>query len=489
MSSNSIETRSVSAFAPAGTRNYLAFYVNGRLHRVECDEATETLANFLRTRLRLTGTKICCAEGDCGSCTVLVGRRAQEGLVYEPTNACILFLFQVDGQHVVTVEGLSNGRDLNALQRALVEGHGVQCGFCTPGVVMALSAAGSGDCDRSDVSAKLAGNLCRCTGYLQILGAVRSVQQDPAPIDERYPAAPLFEALDELATTPAETRVGSETVVYAPVELSDALKFLDQHPSATVVAGATDLGVQINRGDPLPRAILSLGRIEKLREITLQRDRAVIGAGCTWAAINEALGAAIPQLSELLERFGAPQIRNRATIGGNLANGSPVADSLPLLYALGAEVEIASAGGARRTPVEKFYRGYKDTDLSAGELILRVFLPLPEPGWDLKLYKVSKRLDMDIATLTAAVLLQSRGDRIETARIAVGGAGPTVVRLHKTENALQGAPVSAATFAAAGEIAAAETDPRDDVRGSAEYRRLLLRNILVRFHLDCGMPH
>ncbi len=419
---------------------------------------------------------------------MLVGRRTPDGFAYEATNSCILFLYQVDGCHVVTVEGLGNERELTALQQALVEHHGIQCGFCTPGIVMALSGGYDPQADSAEVEASLAGNLCRCTGYVQILEAVHAVRPEPVPIEVRYPAASLAATLDPLDMRPVVTSDGQGGTISAPVDLSKALEFLEQHPEVTIVAGATDLAVPVNRGASPPRTILNLERIASLREIVRKPGQAIIGAGCTWSAIADSLADALPQLTDLLERFGSPQIRNRATIGGNLANASPVADSLPLLHVLGAEVEIISAQSIRRAPIDKFYRGYKDIDLSPGEIIHRILLPLPEAASNLKLYKVSKRMDMDIATLTAAFLLKRNEDRIANARLAVGGAGPTVMRLPETEALLERSPMNASTFAAAGERAASEINPQDDVRGSAHYRRLLLKNLLVRFHIDCGLP-
>ena len=485
---HSIDTEPVAASPDSESRDFLAIFVNGQPHRVDGSQAGDTLADFLRHRLRLTGTKICCAEGDCGSCTVLVGRRTPEGFTYEPTNACILFLHQVDGCHVVTIEGLGNERELSALQQALVEHHGIQCGFCTPGVVMALSGGYDPQADSASIEASLAGNLCRCTGYMQILEAVRTVGPQPAPMEEQYPAALLAATLDPLGRQPVVASDGKGGTISAPIDLSEALEFLEHHPEATIVAGATDLAVAVNRGASLPQTILSLERIDGLRKVVQEPGQAIIGAGCTWSAIADSLADELPQLSELLETFGSPQIRNRATIGGNLANASPVADSLPLLYVLGAEVEIISAQSVRRTPIDKFYRGYKDIDLNPWEIIHRIFLPLPEAASDLKLYKVSKRTYMDTATLTAAFLLKRNGGQVDNAHLAVGGAGPTVMRLPRTESFLKGSPTNANIFAAAGERAASEVSPQDDMRGSAHYRRLLLKNLLVRFHIDCGLP-
>jgi xanthine dehydrogenase small subunit len=277
--------------------------------------------------------------------------------------------------------------------------------------------------------------------------------------------------------------------VFLPIDLECACRFKAEHPGCQVVAGATDVAVRRNKGAPEPDAVLSLGRrVAGFTDAAIEGDLLRAGAGATWSQLLALAGARVPQLAAILERFGAPQIRNAATIGGNVANASPIADSLPFLYVMGASVELAGQSGSRRVPIESFYRGYKKLDLGPGELIARLEIPLPRRGDDLRLYKMSRRHALDIASFTAAVLVHRSGETIATARIALGGVGPTVVRATGAETFLAGRPFTAQTMRRAGEIAAGEITPWTDVRGSETYRRRLAENVLVKFFHDVNGP-
>ncbi len=468
-------------------RDHLVFYLNGQRRRVGGAAAFSTLTEYLRDELRLVGTKVVCAEGDCGACSVLVGRPAGDRLEYAPMDACIAFLHQLDASHVVTVEGLARDGALHPVQRAMIDGYGSQCGFCTPGIVVAL--AGHFEAGGASARRALTGNLCRCTGYWQILESAATV--DPATVPrlaELYPEAAM---LDELrAAASDEVRIGaSPRDLYLPVDLDAACRFKAEHPDCLVVAGATDVAVRRNKGAPEPSAVLALGcRIPKFVEARIEGDSLHAGAGATWSRLLELTSARVPELATILERFGAPQIRNAATIGGNVANASPIADSLPFLYVMGAVLELAGPEGRRRVPIESFHRGYKKLDLAPGELIASLEIPLPERGEDLRLYKMSRRRALDIATFTAAVLMRRSGDAIASVRLAYGGVGPTVVRLPRAEAFLAGRPFTADTMRRAGAIAAGETTPWTDVRGSETYRRRLAENVLVRFFHDVAGP-
>ena len=482
-------------------RDYLLLYVNGQRHEVRGADAFLTLSDFVRERLRLTGTKIVCAEGDCGACTVLVGRPRGTRLRYLPVDSCICFVYQVDCCHVVTVEGLTPGRrdggPLHPVQDAMVRHHGSQCGFCTPGIVMALAGAfetegGRRRAQRLDAQAlrvALSGNLCRCTGYVQIIEAGESI--DPSavpPLAQLYPERAIAADLEGAASQPVAIRTvrGNDSMeLFAPRTLEDAIVFKAGHPDAAVVSGATDLGVQHNKGLRVPRVVLDLSHVEGLSDVIAADGMLRAGAAATWTAIGEMVEDLVPEFYRIISLFGSPQIRNAGTIGGNIVNGSPIADSLPFLFVTNAEVEIAGPTGRRRVALTRLYRGYKEPDLAPDELVTEVRVPLPRHGEMLRLYKVSKRRDMDISTFTAGVLMRTSADgTIEWARVALGGVGPVVLRLARTEQWLAGRPLTEDSMRAAGRLAAQEISPISDVRGQARYRRRLAENILVKFYHD-----
>ena len=525
-------------------RDHAVLYLNGQRAEIRGPDLLLPLSTWLRERRRLTGTKVMCAQGDCGSCTVLVGRHedpADAGLTYRAIASCIGFVFQADRAHVVTVEGLKEADgSLSAVQRALVDGHGSQCGFCTPGFAAAIHAEHEqrgrvaaaeltvgGAAGRTAWAGALCGNLCRCTGYLQILDAAGSV--DPATLtrmNDRHPPAGMLSAFAEAAATPLDARFedgGRARRVVAPHTLEDAAAFKAGHPGCRVAAGATDLGVQLRRGRFDPGEVLGLsavggfGRVER-EDAGGGRRRLVIGAGATWAAVARAVERELPALSELLVRFGSPQVRNAGTVGGNLAHASPVADALPPLLALDAELELiaetgttpvspaddlagkGAAGGEkgvvpvfrrRRVPLTGFYTGHKRTALRPEELIAAVRVPLPTPAQRLCLHKASRRRDVDTATASAAVLLEFEdpaeagavGARLRGARVALGGVAATALRVPAAEDSLAGARFTEDALRAAGRLARAAVDPISDARGSAAHRSRLCENLLVKsFH-------
>jgi len=471
-------------------RDHLVIWVNGVRREVRGGDAFLTLSDWLRDRLGLVGTKIMCAEGDCGACTVLVAEPVEQGRARSlPIDACIRFLFQVDGCFVVTVDGLAKDGELAPVQQAMVECHGSQCGFCTPGFVMALA----GGCHalatgaEMDWRKELAGNLCRCTGYVSIFEAAERAGSQADWLATRFSDESWMREGVRLRRETLDVRGDLDGVpmrATCPATLDEALA-ARREPAARVVAGATDLGVLWNKGKLRPRHWLDLSRITALRSLAVEESggAAALLAGplATWTDMlrvcSERCGAAVA----VLESFGGPQIRHVGTLGGNIVNGSPIADSLPLLFALEATLDLASAAGMRSVPIHAFFKGYKQLDLAPDELLVRIRMPLPGPDDLLRLVKVSRRRDLDISTFTSAILVRRDGDRIATARVAYGGVGPTVVRMPRTEAALAGQPFTEATFQRAGDVAAGEIRPLTDVRGSADYRLQLARSVLLKF--------
>jgi xanthine dehydrogenase small subunit len=473
-------------------RDYVLFYVNGRRCQVRGETVFSSLSEFLRSDLYLPGTKVVCAEGDCGACTVLVGRIEGQRLRYETVDSCIQFLYQLDGKHVVTVEGLAGNGRLHPVQQALVDHHGSQCGFCTPGFVMALAGLceEKANTDLDSLKIGLTGNLCRCTGYLPILEAGLAI--DPAsvaPLAERYTTPALVDDLREHALSPVLIQSDGPPGAgpwrfFGPRSLEDALAFKARHPEAVIVSGATELGVLRNKGGWQPRTLLSLAGVPGLDSLDRADGTLVVGANVTWRQVEAFAREELPELYRLILRFGSPQIRNVATVVGNVAHGSPIADSLPFLLVMDAEVELAGVGGRRVIKLDGFYRGYKVKDLAPDEIITRVFVPLPAADEVLKLYKVSRRRDLDIATVGAAVRLKRAGDVITRAFVALSGVAPTVVRLPGTEAFLQGKLFTEETFREAGRRARAEVEPISDVRGARDFRLRLAENLLVKCYHD-----
>ena len=449
-------------------RDHLRLLINGREHEVRGRDVFATLANWLRAR-GATGTKIVCEEGDCGACTVLIRR----GETFLPVNSCIQSMFQLDGASIVTVEGLG----MNAVQQSMVAHHGAQCGYCTPGFVVAMTAMFETR-DRVDepcARAELVGNLCRCTGYEPIIKAACAVESVsmrrmhevyPQTIDDEQPV--LIE--DEGRT------------FFAPMTLDDALTFKRKFKPCTIVQGATDVGVWINKRAYSVAAMLSLSKIAELRDLREDDGAIVAGANVSLTELESFTRDRIPELHRILNIFGSAQIKNAGTLAGNIANGSPIGDTLPYLMVAGAMLEIASVDGTRLVDINQFYKGYKQFDLAPHEIIVRVRVPIVRDT--LKLYKVSRRRDLDISAFTAAIRLSTTDGHINAAAIAYGGVAPTVLRLKNTESFLAGKPVSADTFEAAGRIARDEIAPISDVRGSRDYRLQLAENIMCKFYYD-----
>ena len=499
-------------------RDHLVLYINGVRQTVRGRDAFLSLSDFLRSRLGLIGTKIVCSEGDCGACTVLIGRAAKRGresfatgnvaisggiasrkrlptpsappqISYLPVDSCIQFLFQLDGTHIVTVEGLRPDGQLNPVQQAMVNCHGSQCGFCTPGFVMAMTGLleETDEVDESQLRTGLTGNLCRCTGYTPIIEAgLRCNDAEHERLSELYPPAPMLTEFERLRADPITLQAewfGEPHIAACPTTLAGALEFLAAHPTATIVAGATDIGVRVNKTGRIPPVILDLNRIPGLDGVRVENNELIAGARASWTALLATCDLAVPEFGRILAVFGAPQIRHVGTLAGNIANASPIADSLPFLYVMEATLVIASAAGRREVNINDFYFGYKKLDLKPGELIAEVRIPLPAEDDLLRLYKVTRRRDLDISGFTAALRLRlSENDAITHASIALGAVGPTVLRARRTEQFLIGKPLNEGTMQAAGDMAVEEITPIDDVRRTAHYRRQLTRNIFLKFY-------
>jgi len=472
-------------------RDHILLYINGRPHELRGALAFISLSTFLREHLHLTGTKIVCAEGDCGSCTVLLGRPATGTLVYRPVCSCIQYLFQLDCTHIITIEGLKYDGRLNPIQESMVRNHGAQCGFCTPGFVVSMAALLDADHPPTECTLRrgLVGNLCRCTGYEPILKAGLDTDTTALrPLDQLYDTTAIAANLARHESEPVQLSADGR-VLSKPVTLANACAFRAAHPDCLIVSGGTDLGVQANKGLREFRTVLTTRGLRELDGLTMQDHSIIAGASTTIADLEAFAARHLPDYARMLDLFGSPPVRNAGTLGGNIANGSPIGDTMPALLVLNAEVELAAPAGTRRVNINDFYTGYRKNVLQSDELILRIRIPLPAaPHEVLKVYKVSKRKDLDISTFTAAIWMRHAERRIDDVRIAYGGVAPTILRLPRTEESLRGKPLDEASFQRAGVVARGEIKPISDVRGAAEYRLRLAENILPKFFADLVAP-
>ena len=471
------------------------------LHDVPPDR---TLLEVLREDLHCTGTKEGCGEGDCGACTVVLGERMQAAgqdpvLQLKAINSCIRLAHSVDGLALWTVEDLAHdpliahaaGHPLHPAQEAMVQCHGSQCGFCTPGFVMSLfgmyenHTLSGAALDRTGAQEALSGNLCRCTGYRPILDAAQQMAALPAaPLDQ----SAVLQKLEQLQRTQSQSE--GDFSYKAPTDLQQLLQLRAAHPQAQVVAGCTDVGLWVTKQHKRFPAVLDVTRVAALRQITAARNRLQIGAAATLTEAFAALEQHYPELHRFAARFAGLPVRNSGTLGGNVANGSPIGDSMPLLIALNAQVVLASVRGERRLPLESLYTGYRQNVMAADELLVRIDAPLhaTQPsataGSDLHLlraYKVSKRQDDDISAVCLVLRVAVQGGIVTEASIGVGGVAATPVRATQAEDALRGQPWNAATAQAAGAALQAQFNPISDMRASGAYRRQLLASLMTRF--------
>lgn len=479
--------RTIKLYFETGMSEPIRFLFRGELRELRETPPTQTILQHLREDVRCTGTKEGCAEGDCGACTVVVGSLEDGHLALKSINACIQFTPTLDGKALFTVEDLAQADGaLHPVQQALVECHGSQCGFCTPGFAMSLwgmylKQEGRAPARREIIDA-LSGNLCRCTGYRPIIDAARRMTELP-PV--AFDKAALAERLRGLQRSTGFSYTAGGQRFHVPRTLDELVALRAAHPAAVLLAGSTDVGLWVTKQLRDLGDVIYLGQVDALKSVRMDAGMLEIGAGVSLQDAYAALCERYPaELSELWQRFASLPIRNAGTLGGNVANGSPIGDSMPWLIALGSQVVLRGNEGSRVLALEDFYLGYQQKDLRAGEFVQAVRVPLPLPGLRFRTYKLAKRFDQDISAVCAAFAVTLDGATIVDARIAFGGMAAMPKRALEAEAVLRGQDWNEATLRAAMAALARDYAPLSDARASSSYRMRTAQNLLHRFWLE-----
>jgi xanthine dehydrogenase small subunit len=477
--------------------NTVRFVLDGRIVEAQGERRTTTVLDYLREQLHRTGTKEGCAEGDCGACVVMVGElnEAGTGVNYVPVNACIQLLPSLDGKSVKTVESLKKADGtLHPVQDEMVKCHGSQCGFCTPGIVMSLVNLVQvlPQPSRQQITDSLSGNLCRCTGYKPIIDAAAKAceRQSELKIDDKADVPLLKEiaraktptlSLDgEIIVQPVvRTRKGNEFV--SPATLAEVADYLVKHPTTTLLAGSTEIGLQVNKQFSRPDHIMYLGNVAELRRVSETPKAWRIGAAVSLATVEGLIAEAYPDFAEVLRRFGSPPIRSTATLAGNIANGSPIGDSMPCLMALGATLLLRRGDKTRTVALDQFYTGQKSNVLQAGEFIEAIELPKPVAGQVFRAHKVSKRFEQDISATCAAIAYTLQDGKLSGVKLAYNGLAPSPCRAPRLEAVLEGQSPQDVKAADLDAAIAASFVARDGLRATWAYRSLVARNLVLEF--------
>lgn len=471
-------------------RQAVHFYLNGTHHQVIPASPTQTVLQFLREQLRLTGTKEGCAEGDCGACTITEAQRTPDGQIqFRAVNACIRFLPTLDGRVIWTVEGLKGAEGgLHPAQQAMVDQHASQCGFCTPGFIMSLHAMycnGVVAPDRQQVLDHLSGNLCRCTGYRPIIDAACSMGSYAACPPDIARIHAWFDHLQQFTEQPLAIHGFDGSRYVAPRTVQHLAQTLHQNPDSLVLAGGTDMGLWVTKQFRHLAQVVYLGDVTDLATVRCDDGFLVIPANVT---LNDAFAHIVqhyPQADELWKRFASMPVRNSGTLVGNLANGSPIGDTAPLLIALGASVTLRLDDRVRQLALEDLYLDYRKQDRQPGEFLQDVRIPLPDSQLHIGTYKVSKRFDQDISAVCGAYALRlGPSRRVQTVRIAYGGMAATSRRAFAAEQVLAGQVWCEDSVQAAMQALDQDFSPLSDMRASAQYRQAVAKNLLLRFYLE-----
>lgn len=473
-------------------KSSIRFLVNNELVEVNNVEPTTSVLNYLRENMALTGTKEGCAEGDCGACTVVIAELNSGEVNFKAVNACIQFLPTMDGKALYTVESLrAEDGALHPVQQSMVDFHGSQCGFCTPGFIMSLWSLyvqhlrSNTIPEDAEIRSALTGNLCRCTGYRPILEAAANMFKQPSVFFDRDA---LQQKLIDIQSSSSLCYDYLDQCFFAPKTLQELAKLKAEKPGATILAGGTDIGIWVNKQFREVNPIVYLGQIEELKKITVTEEGIRIGAGVSLTDSYKAISEHYPEMNQLWERFASLPIRNIGTLGGNIANGSPIGDSMPALIVLGSKVQLRGLDNSREILLEDLYVDYMKKAMNEDEIVESVLIPLPSKSLKFRCYKLSKRHDSDISSVFAAFALTMTFDNVEMIKIAYGGMAATPKRASHTEQLIESSGWNDKTIQQAMQMLARDYTPLSDMRASDHNRTLSARNLLYRFYLETH-PH
>lgn len=483
-------------------RNYILFYLNGERHQISGDQAGLMLSDYLRYHKNLTGTKIVCAEGDCGACSVLRFFPYHSGKkknIFLPINSCITPVAQMDGSHLITVDALAQPEH-TPVQKAMMACHGSQCGFCTPGFVMALTGLvekkicqKQTEITSQDAKNATTGNLCRCTGYQPIIDSAKNISiKDSVSVTGRFCSLASQKDISAHLKVPVKIQ-GDNFSFYAPTKIKEALDYLAKNKSVRIVGASTDLGVVHNKRKSRLVEALSLHLIPELYAIEKKaKSRLSVGARVTLSDLRLAVKNTIPEFAKFLDLFASPQIKNIATLVGNVANASPIADTPPFLLTMNTEVEIHSPKGKRFVKLESFFLDYRKINLAAKELIVALHFDVPQKSESVALYKISQRKDLDISAINFAarvVWADKQKTKIKDIKLALGGVAATTLRLYKTEKCLMSDKLSSEQITKSLDYLHKEITPLSDLRASSGFRHVVAENLFHKFFREQGAKY
>lgn len=468
--------------------NNISFVFRNEIKTIDFENSeytpNTTLLEFIRSNENTKGTKEGCNEGDCGACTVVIVEQTKEGIKYRAVNSCVMFLASVHGKQVITIEDLGTVENLHPIQQIFVDEHASQCGFCTPGFIMSLFAqkAQKNDSSKDELVEAMTGNLCRCTGYRPIVSSAEDLSKvkDLKDFDKFY-KKDLLKNID----TKNYIEIHKNNYDYfLPFSLNDALILKSDFPDYIVTSGGTDLVLKVTKRKEAIFNIIDISSVFDIEGIEETENNYTIGAGTKIEDIYQFSKDKIPALAEMLSLFGAKQIRNRASIGGNIATASPIGDFMPVLFALDVKLELSSVDNKREVPIEEFVNGYRTTVLAKNELITKIIIPKNTDNRIIKSFKVSKRMNLDISTVSAGFMFLIENNFIKEIKLAYGGMAEMTKRALKTEKFLIAKEFSETNILEASKILEQEFKPITDARSSDIARKIMAKNLLIKFYED-----
>lgn len=468
----------------------IRFLLNKELRVEEQLDPNMTVLSYLRTQVHKTGTKEGCGSGDCGACTVVLGELDGDRIRYKSVNSCLTFVSALNGKQLITVEDLKQGNRLHPAQQAMLDCHGSQCGFCTPGIVMSMFALGKNVAKpgKEEIHEALAGNLCRCTGYRPIVEAAEKMYEDGTADRFELEQAQTVARLRDLQPQAQFELSNGSKQAFTPSSIAELSALLEQHPEARLVAGGTDLALEVTQFHREIPTLIHVGHVDEMKQIRVLDEQIELGAAASLTDCYQVLADEYPDLGALLHRFASLQVRNQGTLGGNIGNASPIGDSPPALIALGAKLVLRQGEQTRTLNLEDYFIDYKVTAQQPGEFIEKILVPRAAANGEFRCYKLSKRIDDDISAVLGCFNLLVQDGQIASARVAFGGMAATPKRATQCEQALIGAPWNRASIEKAKAALSQDFAPISDFRASSEYRQLTASNLLTRYFIELESP-